>query len=98
MVRLQRAFCFFFSARLGTSHTHKSKSEMHVLVAQVHFPACSAAGGGWTDYNAFHEAEPAVDEKWVLQAFIWSHERLHWPAILDDENLEPDGPLSSSRL
>ena len=44
------------------------------------------------------EAEPAVDEKWVLQAFIWSHERLHWPAILDDENLEPDGPLSSSRL
>ncbi len=54
---------------------------MHPLVTQVHFPACAAAAGGWTDYNAFHEAEPAVDEKWVLQAFVWSHERLHWPAM-----------------
>ena len=45
--------------------------------------------GGYTDYNAYHEAEAAVDEKWVAQQFIWSHPRLDWRRVLEEENWEP---------
>ena len=66
--------------------------------AVVHFPAVTAADGGYTDYNAYHQAEPAVDEKWILQQFIWSHGNLDWTRVLDAENLEPKQRLSSSTL
>jgi hypothetical protein len=57
----------------------------------LHFPSTTAAVGGVTDYNAFHEAEPPTEpeEKWVAQQFIWSHPRLDWTRVLDDENWEP---------
>ena len=57
-------------------------------LAVVHFPATTAESGGFTDYNAFHDAEPAVDEKWIAQQFIWSHP-LEWSRVLDAENLLP---------
>ena len=49
-----------------------------------------AESGGFTDYNAFHDAEPAIDEKWIAQQFIWSHP-LEWSRVLDAENLLPPG-------
>ena len=57
----------------------------------VHFPSLSAAHGGLTDYNGYHEAEPPIapPEKWVLQSFIWSHPRLDWTRVLEEENWEP---------
>ena len=57
-------------------------------LAVVHFPATTAESGGFTDYNAFHDAEPAIDEKWIAQQFIWSHP-LEWSRVLDAENLLP---------
>lgn len=67
-------------------------------MAVVHFPATSARSGGYTDYNAYHESEAAVDDKWVLQQFVWSHSKLAWPRVLDAENLEPERCLSPSQL
>ena len=56
----------------------------------VHFPATTAATGGFTDYNAYHESEPPVDcDKWVAQQFIWSHARLDFERILEAENHQP---------
>lgn len=77
-----------------TEVEHGSGADVSVAPVEgtgvLHFPACTAAAGGWTDYNAYHEAEPTVDEtKWVAQQFIWSHERLDWRAVLDAENHEP---------
>lgn len=66
--------------------------------AVVHFPAVVAASGGFTDYNAYHESEAAVDEKWVVQQFIWTHGNLDWARVLDAENLEPQKRLSSTTL
>ena len=40
-------------------------------LAVIHFPATTARSGGFTDYNAYHAAEPAVTEKWIAQQFIW---------------------------
>ena len=58
----------------------------------VHFPSVAPHFGGYTDYNAFHEAEPPGDGciKYVAQQFIWSHPRLDWKRVLDEENWEPD--------
>jgi len=58
-------------------------------LAVIHFPATLPAHGGATDFNAYHEAEAAIDEKWVAQQFIWSHPRLDWRRVLDVENHEP---------
>ena len=57
----------------------------------LHFPSTSAASGGFTDYNAFHEAEPPADGcvKYVAQQFVWSHPKLDWTRVLEDENWEP---------
>jgi len=55
----------------------------------IHFPAMLPGVGGYTDYNAYHEAEAAVDEKWVAQQFVWSHPRLDWRRVLEAENWEP---------
>jgi hypothetical protein len=59
----------------------------------LHFPAVTPDAGGFTDYNAYHEAEPAIDEKWVAQQVRgWPHRRgrggrshglLYWPCSLD---------------
>ena len=63
-------------ARLLTMQELGSGDEFSVApqtgLAVLHFPAATAAAGGWTDYNAFHEAEPPEDvDKWVAQQFIW---------------------------
>ena len=44
-----------------------------------------------TDYNAYHEAEPPIEppEKWILQSFIWTHPKLDWARVLEEENLPP---------
>jgi len=67
-------------------------------MAVLHFPATTSQTGGYTDYNAYHEAEPAIDDKWIVQQFVWSHGNLDWARVLDVENLEPPSCLSSSRL
>ena len=66
----------------------------------VHFPATTPETGGLTDYNAFHEAEPpdAGSTKWVLQQFVWSHPRLDWQRVLDEENWEPRRWRSEDQL
>ena len=48
--------------------------------------------GGFTDRNASHESEAAVDTKWVCQSFVWSH-----PVPRDalDGTREPLEPLSA---
>ena len=66
-------------------------------LAVVHFPSTVARVGGYTDYNAYHMAEPALEEKWILQSFIWSH-ALEWRRVLDSENLEPPERLSQEIL
>ena len=62
----------------------------------LHFPSTTAALGGWTDYNAFHEAEPPGEGgvKYVAQQFIWSHPKLDWTRVLEEENWEPCTPVS----
>ena len=57
----------------------------------LHFPSTTAAHGGVTDYNAFHEAEPPEEPpcKWVAQQFIWSHPKLDFRRVLEAENWEP---------
>ena len=57
----------------------------------LHFPSTSAEHGGVTDYNAYHEAEPPIEppEKWILQSFIWTHPKLDWARVLEEENLPP---------
>ena len=67
-------------------------------LAVVHFPATVASHGGCTDYNAYHEAEAAVDEKWVAQQFIWSHPRLDFRRLLEAENHEPKERRSSTTI
>jgi len=58
----------------------------------LHFPATRPETGGYTDVNAYHEAEPPGRGcvKWVAQQFIWSHPRLDWTRVLDAENHEPN--------
>ena len=67
-------------------------------LAVVHLPAMLPSAGGYTDYNAFHESEPAVDEKWVAQQFIWSHPNLDWRRVLDRENWEPPARRSHETI
>ena len=43
----------------------------------------------------YHEGAAAVDAKFVAQQFIWSHPRLSWCDVVDDENLEPYSALTS---
>ena len=66
----------------------------------VHFPALSPDRGGLTDYNAYHEAEPPEEGcvKWVAQQFIWSHSRLDWKRVLDEENHEPSTRRSADTI
>jgi len=40
-------------------------------MAVLHFPATTSQTGGYTDYNAYHEAEPAIDDKWIVQQFVY---------------------------
>ena len=42
-------------------------------MAVVHFPATTPEAGAFTDRNAVHEAEEAVDTKYICQQFIVSH-------------------------
>ena len=60
-------------------------------LAVVHFPSVVPSAGGFTDYNAYHEAEPphGGEVKWVAQQFCWSHRDLPLRRILDRENWEP---------
>ena len=68
-------------------------------VGVVHFPATTPESGGLTDYNAFHDAEPPVEcEKWILQQFVWSHRRLDWTRVLDEENWPPSERRSSDTI
>ena len=74
-----------------------------LLLLRLNLPTtctCSrrVQAGGYTDYNAYHEAEAAVDEKWVAQQFIWSHPRLDWRRILEKENWEPSGRRSDDTI
>jgi hypothetical protein len=57
----------------------------------LHFPATTPETGGFTDVNAYHEAEPPGPGcvKWVAQQFIWSHPRLDWTRVLEAENHQP---------
>ena len=66
----------------------------------MHFPSTTAASGGLTDYNAYHEAEPPIEpaEKWVAQQFIWSHERLDYARMLEPENHEPSERRSEDTI
>jgi len=41
-------------------------------LAVVHFPCTTLEMAGMPDTNAVHEAEEAVDRKFILQQFIWS--------------------------
>ena len=94
---------FYDTPRVGAGRTDpRAGSGREVSVAPVegmgvvHFPSLTAAHGGLTDYNAYHEAEPPVEppEKWVLQSFIWSHPRLDFTRVLEPENWEPRSRLS----
>lgn len=53
-----------------------SPSELTVVpqqgMAVVHFPTSTQASRGVRDRNADHDAQPAVDPKFILQQFIWS--------------------------
>jgi hypothetical protein len=42
-------------------------------MAVVHFPSTVPAAGGYTDRNASHESQEAIDTKVICQQFIWSH-------------------------
>ena len=66
----------------------------------IHFPSTTPENGGWTDYNAFHEAEPPGEGcvKYVCQQFIWSHPRLDWTRVLDEENWEPQTRISDDTI
>ena len=61
-------------------------------MAVVHFPSCVPAAGGFTDRNASHESEAAVDTKWVCQQFVWSHAV---PRDALEGTREPLKPLSA---
>jgi hypothetical protein len=67
-------------------------------LALVHFPSTTASSGGFTDYNAYHEAEPAIDEKWIAQQFVWTHAGLDWRRVLDEASCEPSRRRSSTTL
>lgn len=66
----------------------------------LHFPSVAPEFGGFTDYNAFHEAEPPTEphEKWIAQQFIWSHPKLDFARVLDTENLEPPARRSADTI
>lgn len=57
-------------------------------MAVVFFPSVTAEHGGFTDYNCYHEAEPAADErKVVCQLFVWSHPGLNFHDLLAPDSL-----------
>lgn len=60
-------------------------------LAVVHFPCMLPEYGGRGDGNAFHMAESAIDEKFIMQQFIYSSPR--WQV---GERDRPAGRLSSS--
>lgn len=69
-------------------------------MAVVHFPSTTLETGGFSDPNAIHEGAPAIDTKYVAQAFIWNAPPPNAAgdfSFLDDENL-PHGRLSESTL
>ena len=64
-------------------------------LAVLHFPATTPETGGITDRNAIHEAEEAVDTKFITQQFIFSHPMTFEgyafdPSIQADPNEKPD--------
>ena len=61
-------------------------------LAVVHFPSTTPETGGITDRNAMHEAETAVDTKFICQQFIFSH-----PVIYERLNEGSQRPQAGSR-
>ena len=49
-------------------------------------------------HKTWQESEPAEDEKWVAQQFIWSHPNLDYRRVLEGENHEPATRLSDETL
>jgi len=91
-----RAAAWYEAPRPGSGRTDIARGsgpEVSIApeegLAVVHFPSTMPEHGGITDYNVWHEAEPAVDEKYIAQQFCWSHAGLDWRRVLDRENWEP---------
>ena len=53
------------------SHTIDIKPKAGMAV--VFFPSTVPEMGGVTDHNVLHEAEEAIDTKYICQQFIYSH-------------------------
>ena len=83
-----------------TPHQHDVLVQPKEGMAVVHFPSTTLETGGLSDPNAVHEGAPAVDTKYVTQAFIWNAPPPNAGSdfsFLDDENL-PRGRLSETTL
>ena len=63
-------------------------------MAVVHFVSTTAEAGGYTDRNAVHEAEDALETKMICQQFVFTHEPVYDALIPGDgrpsEDRAPD--------
>jgi len=58
-------------------------------LAVLHFPSLTPQHGGTVDANAMHCSEPAIDEKFICQQFIYSSSKWQTP-----KSNQPSGCLS----
>jgi hypothetical protein len=72
------------------------KAGVHIApeagMAVLHFPSTLPETGGFTDRNANHEAEDAIDTKFIRQQFIYSH-----PIDLEGDAPEGMAPRPGSK-
>eukprot|EP00656_Telonema_subtile_P012215 TRINITY_DN16142_c0_g1_i4.p1 TRINITY_DN16142_c0_g1~~TRINITY_DN16142_c0_g1_i4.p1 ORF type:complete len:194 (-),score=19.21 TRINITY_DN16142_c0_g1_i4:291-872(-) len=82
----------------GSGKEHDVSIAPRPGMAILFFPATTAATGGITDYNAFHEGEaPAKGHtKYVVQSFTWSLPNANMTKILGPADRQPKKPLTSS--
>ncbi|KAL1504099.1 hypothetical protein AB1Y20_010509 [Prymnesium parvum] len=65
-------------------------------MAVVHFPSLTPDHGGLTDPNAMHEGQEAIDTKYIVQQFVYSHP-LDWENGSECAAFQP-GNRPSGRL
>jgi len=41
-------------------------------MAVIHFPCTAPHAGGYVDFNTTHTGEEAIDEKYIVQQFIYA--------------------------
>ena len=82
----------------GSSPKYHVKFTPQRGTAILFFPSTTAATGGYTDYNANHDAEaPGKGEtKYVIQSFTWGLPNTPFQKIIGRHILEPETALTAS--